>query len=250
MVVPSNVQDPKRLAENLSDLLKNIGVNFLPSQTTDATKDKKDYEQAKTISNSRQVSRPHSPTNEDDNASEGANEFRHAWSKVVMPATDQPQDLYNMLQRPGGETALLRLQHLFGDIARQLVFDRGRRGEYFASNSYSRTFSAMDLERNLTRNNSKMPPASGHFLSEENNPEDIFQSLPPICWEGDPSVAMDDDLNLFESRTALVVKPIVVGDSIPPPVDCPLPVLHVSDFFFVLLICSQYYVFVTYLVAV
>lgn len=211
MAPSAAVQDPKRLAESLSDLLKNIGVSFLPNSGADWG-----AEDSKRPSglNSKRGSRPESPS--DDGPA-------HAWSAVCMPTSDHPQDLYSALDRPGGETAQLRIQHLFADIAQQLKADRSN-GEYYASNSFSRTFTAMALNSQSAvemRN-------SVNEVPEEVDPEDVFHRLGSVEWESDPSAPLADDQSLFDTRAQLVVKPTVIGDAVPPPLDCPLSVLHVS----------------------
>ena len=77
----------------------------------------------------------------------------------------------------------------------------------------------------FSRQESKGPGAADQ--PEHEDPDDFFVSLPPIEWVTDPSLAMDDDASPFDSRAQLVVKPIVVGDAVPPPLDCSMPVLHV-----------------------
>ena len=199
-------QDPKRLADNLSDLLKSIGVNFLP---TEGSRDM----YANSNGQNGELAKP--PTEEEPGVP-------HAWSHVAIPKTDQPQDLYTALHRTGGETALLRLQHAFGDIARRLQMDR-QHNEYTVPNSFSRTFTAMAL--------SAAPSSVGQLSAigePEEDPEDVFgPAIPPIQWTCDPSLAVEDDDSLFDSRAQLIVKPIVIGDAVPPPLDCPMPVLHV-----------------------
>lgn len=201
MFTAAPAQDPKRLADSLSDLLKNIGVNVLPNNGGGAWL----IEENK--------SRPQSPLGRDD--------APHAWSAVAMPITDQPQDMYSSLGRPGGEAAMLRIQHAFSAVARMLQQDRADLHAY-NDNSFSRTLTAMQ------RNSSGLGEVSFPAPEEVDDPEDVFVSLPPIVWDTDPSAAIEDEPTLFDSRTQLVVKPIVVGDAVPPPLDCPLPVLHVS----------------------
>lgn len=204
------MQDPKLLAEGLSDLLKSIGVNIVPNHA--ATKEYKENTQAS--SNPRGGRR----SADADGDAEGDN---YPWSTVAMPNTDQPKDLYRAMEHPGGELAQLRMQHLFSEMATELQLERGRKGEYFASNSFSRTFSAMDREREALGRQESACNGGGY------SDDDFFAQLPLIMWETDPSIPVPDDPHLKDGKSSLAIKPIVMGDAVPPPIDCPLSVLHV-----------------------
>jgi tetratricopeptide (TPR) repeat protein len=226
MVTTAPAQDPKRLADSLSDLLKSIGVNVMPSVSDrDMFADVK----RKGGADKRGSGSSLPPAGEDDRPP--------AWAAgaVSMPTSDHPLSVHEALQRPGGEAGLLRLQHIFGEIARELEYDRSANqgdSNVFASNNYSRTFSAMALSRTASQMAS-LAAGAGEVAKvgpEQGDEGDVFFALPPILWESDPAQPAVDDAALFDARMPqLVVKPMVVGDAVPPPLDCALPVLHLLE---------------------
>jgi hypothetical protein len=221
MAVPAVAQDPKRLADNLAELLKSIGISFLPAQASP----RGGPTDGPTAGNTGGAGERGSSRRDEPEDPQG-----HPFpSGVVMPSSDQPVDAYHAAQRRGGETMLLRLRHVFGEIARTLQKERmsGRSFAFLSARSMSQLDSARPAESARTDTSSSKPPAEDPAVSSGA----VTHAPPPIVWESDPSLPPEEDEEALGSRAALVVKPIVIGDSVPPPTDCPLSALHVRTSF-------------------
>ncbi len=210
------VQDSKRLAENLSELLKSIGISFLPSGHVEA--EEVVTEREKNVEAGGRLSKKYS--NIPPLSLEKKTEDDLLPATVVMPAVDQPYDMYEVAQRRGGESTLLRVQHVISEIARMLEEDR--------ENSLPDISKSQSISR---QDSSGIPPVksgTSGIMKTEDAASTVADAngLQRIVWSGDPSLPADED-DVIDSRIAVVVKPIVIADSVPPPTDCPISALHV-----------------------
>lgn len=205
-VPATNSQDPKRLADSLSDFLKNIGISFLPNSGNSVIENNS-LDTSNLKVSGVDVVLPEEPEEEE--------EEDFPWETVSMPNSDQPLDLYTTMQRPGGEASLLRIRHLFGEIAKMLQNERASTRQKLATREMTRTYSAINID-------------DENIIPEPEDLTVVLAKPPLIQWETDPSLPVEDE-GLFDSRSALVVKPVVVGDAVPPPIECPLSALHVRN---------------------
>ena len=214
----AGVQDSKRLADNLAELLKSIGISFLPSNQVDADAGGVGGEEKNVEFHSRPSNKNIPPLSFEKKTEEDL-----LPATVVMPAVDQPVDMYEAAQRRGGESTLLRVQHVISEIVRMLEIDRENSLPDIAT---SQSMPRLDSSGMI----SGKPVNSGIIKSDEalsTLDAHANNTLQPIIWSGDPSLPADED-DVLDSRIAVVVKPIVIADSVPPPTDCPISALHVS----------------------
>lgn len=261
------LSDTRRLSDNLAALLKNIGVSVLPQSTTGTSSSTSEGGGGASNSASTSTSNAPLPAITPTSSKKGGNnnsatttnststsnivqdldaQERNFWNSVPLPMSEGSSDTYRAMENASAEGVQLQLYRIFREISDALVSDRNRRragllGGADSSSSATSTNAAATTAGGAIATSTLRPTTAPYLLGIGGTHTSLdLHASEPINWTADPGAPFEDTLltslgaagvvGNAAHRSAFAVKPIVICDSVPLPLDCPPAVLNVSTY--------------------